>query len=146
MAAKVRYLSHNEYNEYCTRKLAAYNEWLLNPKRPIGVPYQGFSEDKEFITMQAVPSVMGSMAATLTGEQVIPESAKPEAKRKAKAEKVAKPKAVRKAKSGTKAEKAVEIFKRVGGEKAAVIAAFMAELEMSTAGATTYFYNTKKLV
>ena len=45
----------------------------------------------------------------------------------------------------TKADRALEIFKRLGGDKAAVIAAIKDELSMSDAGATTYFYNAKKL-
>lgn len=57
----------------------------------------------------------------------------------------AKVKAAKGAKTGTKQEAAVEIYKRLSGDKAAVIAAIMSELGMSTAGATTYFYNAKKL-
>lgn len=52
---------------------------------------------------------------------------------------------VRKApKENTKQAKAVEIFKRMNGSKEAVTT-IMQELGMSKAGATTYFYNAKKL-
>jgi hypothetical protein len=46
----------------------------------------------------------------------------------------------------TKQSKAVEIFDRLKGEKEAVISAIKEELAMSEAGATTYFYNAKKIV
>lgn len=45
----------------------------------------------------------------------------------------------------TKQSKAVEIYKRLKGEKNATIAAIRTELEMTEAGATTYFYNAKKI-
>lgn len=137
---KVRYLNHNEYQQYLDRKLAHYNEWLCNPKRPLGVAYEGFNEDMEFNTMM---TAMENMAATLVNEQVIPKDAIPRGK--VKVAKAVKAPAARKAKSGTKQEAAVAIFKRLNGDKASTITAIMDELGMSTAGATTYFYNAKKL-
>ncbi len=44
----------------------------------------------------------------------------------------------------TKAVRAAEIYKQFSGDKALVIAAYMDQLGMSKAGATTYFYNAKK--
>jgi len=84
-----------------------------------------------------------SMTEVLTGKAVIPADAKPRGKQRA----VKAPKApvARKAKSGTKQEAAVAIFKRFSGDKTTVISAIMDELSMSTAGATTYYYNAKKL-
>lgn len=54
------------------------------------------------------------------------------------------PKAV---KSGSKKEKATEIYRTMQGEgKAAIIQAFMSLLDMTAAGAQTYYYNCKKEV
>jgi hypothetical protein len=45
----------------------------------------------------------------------------------------------------TKGTKATEIYRQFNGDKALVIAAYMDQLSMSKAGATTYFYNAKKV-
>jgi len=117
---------------YMTRKLEHYNKWLLDPKRPSGTVYPGFPEE-----------VKMAKAAAAYKEEFI-------AKREAKAAKpkAAKPKAVKAKKvagAPTKQEQAVAIYTRLGGDKAAVISAIQSELGMSAAGATTYFYNSKKL-
>ena len=136
-------MDHNEYNKYLDRKLAHYNVWLVDNSREIGKPYPGFPED-----MQARPVKyrMKNMQTMNAFEQLDHDLA--QRKAKPKAEKVAKepkaPKAPR-ASGPTKADRALEIFKRLGGDKAAVIAAIKDELSMSDAGATTYFYNAKKL-
>jgi hypothetical protein len=116
--------------EYMTRKLAHYNEWLLNPKRASGTVYPGFPEE-----------VKMAKAAAAYKEEFI---AKREAKAKVKAAPKAK-KAKKVAGAPTKQEQAVAIYTRLGGDKAAVVSAIQAELGMSLAGATTYFYNSKKL-
>ncbi len=120
----------NAHNDYLQRKLDHYNTWLLDPKRPVdGKPYPGFPED---VKLKAGV-------------------AKLQAEAKAKVEaKAAKPKAVKakrapKASGPTKQDRAVEIFRELNGDKAAVISAIQERLEMSVAGATTYFYNAKKL-
>lgn len=52
-----------------------------------------------------------------------------------------------KRKKGAKQEEAVRIYKEnIDAGKAKIIELFMSELDMSKAGATTYFYNTKKKV
>ncbi|NBR26667.1 MAG: hypothetical protein EBU08_23405 [Micrococcales bacterium] len=136
-------MDHNEYNKYLDRKLAHYNVWLVDNSREIGKPYPGFPED-----MQARPVKyrMKNMQTMNAFEQLDHDLA--QRKAKPKAAKVAKepkaPKAPR-ASGPTKADRALEIFKRLGGDKAAVIAAIKDELSMSDAGATTYFYNAKKL-
>jgi hypothetical protein len=65
-----------------------------------------------------------------------------------KAEKPQKPAKAKNAakRTGTKGELSIEIFKRLGGDRVGVIAAFQEELGMSKAGATTYFYNAKRIV
>lgn len=45
----------------------------------------------------------------------------------------------------TKQSKANEIFVRLGGDKEKVIAAIQTECSMTVAGATTYFYNAKRV-
>ena len=136
-------MDHNEYNAYLDLKLAHYNVWLVDNSREIGKPYPGFPEDKQ---ARPVKFRMKNMQTMNAFEQFDSDmkarSAKPKAE---KAPKVAKePKAPR-ASGPTKADRALEIFKRLGGDKAAVIAAIKDELSMSDAGATTYFYNAKKL-
>ena len=53
---------------------------------------------------------------------------------------------VRAKRTGTKQEAAQAIFKRLSGVRKDVIAAIQTELGMSEAGATTYFYNAKKVL
>ena len=123
----------NAHNDYLQRKLDHYNAWLMDPKRELGSgPYPGFPED---VKVKAGRAIMQAEA---------------KAKVEAKAAKAAKPKAVKakrapKASGPTKQDRAVEIYKRLSGDKAQVISAIQTELGMSVAGATTYFYNAKKL-
>lgn len=129
-------LSFNEYNEFCTRKLAHYNRWLTDSKRPFGVPYDGFPEEIELLKRA------GKRAKRIAADVIV------EAKASAKA-KVAKPakakRAPRKGEGPTKQELACKIYARLAGDKAQTIAAIQADLGMSLAGATTYFYNARKL-
>ena len=126
----------NEYNDYCSRKLAHYNEWLLDTKREFGKPYPGFPEELKLAKKgkKVESPVIGNMAQVLTGT--------------AKAPKAAPKRAARMGsdgpKAGTKSQLAVDIYKRFSGDKAMTIAAIQDELQMSLAGATTYFYNAKK--
>jgi hypothetical protein len=136
-------IDHNEYNAYLDRKLAHYNVWLVDNSREIGKPYPGFPEDKQ---PSAVKFRMKNMQVMNAFEQhasdMVARSAKPVA---VKAPKEAKEPRAPRTSGPTKADRALEIFKRLGGDKAAVIAAIKDELSMSDAGATTYFYNAKKL-
>jgi len=115
-------------NNYLTRKLAHYNEWLLDDKREFGTVYPGFPEDH--------PAVAAPKAAA-AAEPKSTKTAKP----KAKAEKKAKSSSP----GYSKQDRAVEIFLEFNGDRKQVIAAIVERLAMSTAGATTYFYNAKKL-
>ena len=120
-------MSLNERNEYMTRKLEHYNKWLLDPKREFGKPYAGFPEDlvkpKRAVKAVAAPAKAVAKAAPA---------------------KKTKKRAARAGNGPTKQMLANEIFARLGGDKAAVIAAIQLDLGMSLAGATTYFYNAKK--
>lgn len=123
----------NAYNAYLDRKLAHYNAWLLDDDREFGKPYPGFPEELKLAKKgkKMESPVIGNMAGVLAG------TAKP-----------AKARAARKApegpKAGTKSQKAVEIYKRCNGDKSLTISTIQDELQMSLAGATTYFYNAKK--
>ena len=136
-------MDHNEYNAYLDRKLAHYNVWLVDNSREAGKPYPGFPEDKQ---PSAVKFRMKNMQVMNAFEQLDYDLEQRRAKPKAvSAPKEPKaPKAPR-ATGPTKADRALEIFKRLSGDKGAVIAAIKDELSMSDAGATTYFYNAKKL-
>lgn len=125
----------NAHNDYLTRKLAHYNQWLLDPKRHVSQgPYPGFPDD-----------VAQEKAVEAYKADFVERKAKV-AEPKAKVVRIAKAKKVRKEGSGpTKQDKAVEIFQRLFGDKAAVISTIQDELAMSLAGATTYYYNAKKL-
>ena len=134
-------MDHNEYNKYLDRKLAHYNVWLVDNSRVIGKPYPGFPEDKQ---ARPVKNRIDDMMNAF--EQHDHDMARRRAAPAAvKAPKPAKAPRAASASGPTKADRALEIFKRLGGDKAAVIAAIKDELSMSDAGATTYFYNAKKL-
>lgn len=130
-------LSFNEYNEFCTRKLAHYNAWLMDNKRPFGVPYTGFPEEAELMKR-------ASKRAKRIAADVIVEA---KATAKTKVAKPAKAKRAprRKGDGPTKQELACKIYARLAGDKAQTIAAIQSELGMTPAGATTYYYNARKL-
>jgi hypothetical protein len=136
-------LDHNAYNAYLDRKLAHYNVWLLDRSRDIGKPYPGFPEDqrgeparrkvvKVEMNETVSSAVMSNVVASVTAKASKPVQAKA-------------PKAKKTSGAPTKQDLALEIFKRLGGVKAETIAAIQSELGMSAAGATTYFYNAKKI-
>lgn len=112
------------YNsDYGTRKLAHYNAWLLNPNRPEGERYPGFPEEV----------ALAAGRARLVADRKVARKAVP-----------ARVRAPKEVKPGTKLAVAVDIFRRLSGDKASVIAEIQKTCSMSLAGATTYFYNAKK--
>lgn len=119
--------------EYGTRKLAHYNMWLLDPNRkPYPAdPYPGFPED-----------VAQAKAVAAYKEEFVQRKAKPKAE---KAPKAPRAKRAKRTEGPTKQDRAVEIYRELAGDKATVISAIQERLGMSLAGATTYFYNAKKL-
>jgi hypothetical protein len=119
--------------DYLQRKLDHYNKWLLDPKRTPGVPYAGFPEEVK----------MEKARAKLAAEYIAKAKAKAEAPAKVKATKA---KRARKAGSGpSKIDRAVELYKaNIKLSKDNMIALLREELDMSLAGATTYYYNAKK--
>ena len=140
-------MDHNDYNKYLDRKLAHYNVWLVDNSREIGKPYPGFPEDKQPSAVKFRMKNMQTMNAFQQYDHDVAErrAASSLVAKAAKAPKVAKEPRAPRTSGPTKADRALEIFKRLGGDKGAVIAAIKDELSMSDAGATTYFYNAKKL-
>ena len=137
-------MTHNEWTEYCTRKLAHYNHWLLNLKRTPGEPYPGFPEDE-------TPTRRVTAVREETPVKPVENAVKPAIKSKGKPKmeqtKVSKKRPARVAGKGpTKQQIAVEIYKSLNGDKASVIAAIVEETATSVAGATTFFYGAKKIV
>ena len=128
----------NEHNDFLTRKLAHYNEWLLRPGRTIDEgPYPGFPEEIALVQGRK------QLAAEMQARKVAKETAKTD--KGAPARKERKVRARKDGAGPTKQDQAVEIYKRLNGVKGDVIQMIQAELKMSLAGATTYFYNAKKL-
>jgi hypothetical protein len=119
--------------DYGDRKLAHYNKWLLDPKREFGTLYPGFPEDLKSTKGKKMEStVVANMADVLTN------GSKPAAPAK-KAKRMST-----RGSTPTKGELALMIYKRLSGDKQAVIGELQSDLGMSLAGATTYFYNAKK--
>lgn len=119
------------YNwEQGQRRLDHYNKWLLDNNRPFGERYPGFPED--LAREKAVEALKKEVAA----------------KKEVKVKKpvVAKPKKVKQIEPGTKLEKAIAIFRRIGDNKAQVIETIQQECGMTPLGAQTYYYNARKYV
>jgi hypothetical protein len=125
-------MNPNAHSDYLTRKLAHYNEWLLDNKREVGVPYPGFPEDEK-----------AAKWAAPQAERTAPKAEAPAVKKAAPAKKVKKAKRVAGA-GPTKQELANAIFKQCAGDKAATVAQIQNQLNMTLAGATTYYYNARK--
>ena len=121
-------MNPNAHSDYLTRKLAHYNEWLLDNKREVGVPYPGFPEDQK---------------AAKWAERPAPKAEQPAVVKAAPVKKMKKAKRVAGA-GPTKQELANAIFKQCAGDKAATVAQIQNQLNMTLAGATTYYYNARK--
>lgn len=133
-------MANNEHSEYLDRKLAHYNVWLLDKTREFGKPYPGFPEDLKRKGKKMQSNVIADMTEVLSGTKAPVAASKAKAKpAKATAKKSDGPRA------GSKGDLALAIYKRLDGDKNAVISAIQTEIGMSAAGATTYFYNAKKL-
>lgn len=117
-------------NSFGSRKLAHYNVWLLDPKRVAGVPYPGFPEEIKMEKARA--AYVEDFTARKAAKVVKPKT-------------VAKAKVARNSTVPTKQSMATQIYRDLGGDKPLVIAKIQEQLVMSLAGATTYFYNAKKL-
>lgn len=106
-------------------KLKHYNAWLLNPKRGFTDAYPGFPQQRELDILSGLTPPAPIKASRAS-------------KPKAQAPKAS----VRK---GSKLEMARVLFERmVDRSRASVVEAFMSELSMTKAGATTYFYTVNR--
>jgi len=139
---------YTQLPDYGTRKLAHYNEWLLNPKRPSdGVPYPGFPEDvaleraRESLKKEYAEKAFANIAKQVTKSVV------------AAAKRAAPNASPKKVNTGTAANvRTKQMFaNEVYGERVLlgetrdlIVAQIMERVGMSKAGATTYFYNAKK--
>ncbi len=124
-------------NDYMQRKLDHYNSWLLNPKRKVeDGPYKGFPEDVKLESLRKSAIAEATAKYEAKAKEVKPAKVK-----------AVKAKRVRKAGEGpTKQERAIEIYRaNIKLSKDNVIAIIREQLDMSPAGATTYYYNAKKL-
>ena len=133
-----KHIEHPTQEDEGSKRLAHYNQWLLDPKREFGTIYPGYPSDKPSgkATMKGkkMPSnVIADMTTVLTKEKKV--NVKP-GKKPAKVSDGPR--------AGSKTELARVIYKRLNGVKADCIAAFQTELAMSVAGATTFYYNAKK--
>jgi len=116
-------MNAQEQVEYGNRKLAHYNAWLMDSKRPFGVAYAGFPEDVEAPKAKRVAKVTDKV----TKKGAVP------AKMKAKRSGV------------TKLDQAKALFAaNTKLSRVNMIALFREQLQMSLAGATTYYYNAQK--
>lgn len=119
----------DQHQAFLTRKLDHYNAWLMDPNRPFTETYPGFPEEMEMEAKQARKRT--ERRSALPTHLVIPT-------KKIKRERTKKG-------EPTKQERAIELVK-LNPEKEKAIIVIMAELNMSKAGATTYFYNAKKVL
>lgn len=116
-------MNMSELSSYYTAKLAHYNAWLGDSTRELGTFYPGFPDEITLVQEAVEPAVEAPIARA----------------------KKAAPKTVKTPGKGTKLEQAKALFKaNPEMTRAEIIALFQAELGMSKAGATTYFYSAQK--
>lgn len=157
------FASHNDYNEFLKRKMNDYNTWLCDKNRNYSIPYPGFEEEIEMLTKPPVDfpkEVLDNQAAAVKESKGKPTTRRSKGKALTKAtnRRKASVKVKRESKymnntntvdvnvKVSKKTRSFELYEAlISKGKKAVIDAYKAELNMSDAGATTYFYNAKKL-
>lgn len=92
-------------------------------------------------TVDAISSVFN--VNSIPAAEIVTKFANTGSKRTAAAKSSAPKERVKR--TGTKQEAALAIFQRHQGDRKAVIADIQNELGMSNAGATTYYYNVKRI-
>lgn len=109
------FITQQEY----TDRLNHYNRYLMDNKRDICAPYPGYPADVK--------------------------SAKKAKPVKVNPEPVVAPPVQKKTSSGSKIDQAREIFKKNSKlPRDKIVALFMKQLQMTKAGATSYYYTCKK--
>lgn len=117
-------MSEQRKVEMLNEKLAHYNKWLGDAKRPLTQPYPGFPKQKELDVLCGL--------------------AQPEPVKQVRTKKAAA-KAVKMVRTGTKLDQAREIYSQnLNASRDEVVKLFMDNLSMSKAGATTYWYTVRK--
>lgn len=135
-----RFADLNEYSNYLDRKLKHYNQWLCDPKRPIiSGPYPGFPEDLE--RNRAVENLRAEFAQRFEVKKQQEEEVVVDKEKKPR-----KPRAKKIGGGPSRQVQAQEIYKRLNGDRTAVVQAIQDELGMPPGSAMTYFYNAKKAV
>jgi len=131
----------NERNDELQDRLNHYNDWLMDVKRDSGSTYPGYPGDKG-----------KKPTATVVEKPVVaPVKRKKGSKSVMSIEnvgvKVMKTRVTRGPKQGTKQSAANKIVAYLGThDKNSVIQEIMQKLDMSKAGATTYFHNAKRFL
>lgn len=127
----------DKHQEELTNRLKHYNEWLMDNTRDMCSTYPGYPGDSK----KKVNKLKELTAVTPLNYE---KGTKMSMKIEAVGVKVSSTRVLRGAKTGTKQSKAYEIVQRVGtSDKSVAVEAIMTELNMSKAGATTYFHNAK---
>lgn len=131
----------NAKNDELTDRLNHYNDWLMDDKRDSGSTYPGYPGDK------------GKKSTNIVVEKpaVAPIKRKKGVKTVNKIEtvgvKMMKTRVTRGPKAGTKQDAANKLVAYLGtDDKNGVIQQIMQKLDMSKAGATTYFHNAKRFL
>jgi hypothetical protein len=120
----------DKHQEELTDRLKHYNDWLMDNSRPCDSTYPGYPADKKKKSAVKVAPINNVKGKTMKIQAV--------------GVKVTGVKLMKRAKEGTKQFKAYEIVQKLGTvDKSVAIQAIMGELNMSKAGATTYFHNAK---
>jgi hypothetical protein len=131
----------NAKNDELTDRLNHYNDWLMDDKRDSGSTYPGYPGDKG-----------KKPTATVVEKPVVaPIKRKKGVKAVMNIEtvgvKMMKTRVTRGPKAGTKQDAANKLVAYLGtADKAGVIEQIMQKLDMSKAGATTYFHNAKRFL
>lgn len=163
------FASHNEFNDFLKAKLAHYNKWLAESIGS-GETYPGYPEEAKILARGPVEQQtnttvdLDSLSKDNTAVAVKGNSTRKQyGKNKGRTSTKRSMRAARnqresnimntvetvEVKATAKVSKKVRSFELyeslIAEGKKAVIDAYMSELGMSAAGATTYFYNAKKL-
>jgi len=107
--------------QFADMKLKHYNQWLTDESREMGTVYPGFPGDTPVRTVVEKVKEMKAERA------------------------VRKTTAAKPAKAESKKVAAIRIFEQEKGDRVKVIARLKDEVNMTQAGAQSYFYSIKKL-
>ena len=131
----------NAKNDELTDRLNHYNDWLMDDKRDFGSTYPGYPGDKG--QKPTKPVVEKPAVAPIKRKKGV----KAVNKIETVGVKMMKTRVTRGPKAGTKQDAANKLVAYLGtDDKNGVIQQIMQKLDMSKAGATTYFHNAKRFL